>query len=134
MVRQAATDHHHHAHAHIDAHAHVHAHEQYAARTHPEFVVLDIGEDVGALIVHTDAALHGVEVEISPTGADDRRSHKEVLERSLGDRPAFTAVFDGLRAGSYTLWVHDQPRARNVRIEGSAIAQLDWRTATLLAV
>ena len=100
--------------------------ESYAARAHPEFVVLDLGEDVGALIVRADPGMHGVEVEISPTGEDDRRQHKEVLERRAGGRPAFTAVFDGLEAGSYTLWVDGVARARGVAIEGGAIAQLDW--------
>jgi hypothetical protein len=104
-------------------------HVHYADRPHPEFVVLDIGDGVGALIVHADPRLHGVEVEISPAGDDGRRSHKEVLERRLGDRPAFTAVFDGLPAGRYTLWVDDEARARNVSIDDGAIAELDWRSA-----
>jgi hypothetical protein len=101
--------------------------EDYAARRHPEFVAIDIGGDVGALIVQTDAQLHGVEIEISPSGHDRSRTHKQVLERAIDGRPAFTAVFDGLRAGSYTLWVDDAPRARDVKICGAAIAELDWR-------
>ncbi len=101
--------------------------EHYSARKHPEFVVLDIGEDLGALIVHTEREMHGVEVEISPTGDDGRRTHKEVLERSIDGRPAFTAVFDRLEAGSYKLWVENEVRARKVMVEGGAIAELDWR-------
>ena len=107
---------------------HAHMHEQYAARPHPEFVVLELGEDVGALIVHTDAALHGTEVEISPASDDECRSHKDVLERRLGGEPAFTAVFDGLTEGEYTLWVGGRPRARDVRIAGGAVVELDWRS------
>jgi hypothetical protein len=103
------------------------AHVHYAARSHPEFVVLDIGDDVGALIVHADPGLHGVEVEISPAGSDDRRSHKEVLERRMGDQPAYTAVFDGIPRGAYTLWVNDEARARDVVIEAGKISELDWR-------
>lgn len=118
---------HDHSHSHEHPHPHV---EDYAARKHPEFVALDIGGDVGALIIHTDPEMHGVEIEISPAGDDANRSHKQVLERTLGQRPAFTAVFDGLREGRYTLWVDDEPRAREVAIEGSAIAELDWRTST----
>jgi hypothetical protein len=102
--------------------------EDYAARKHPEFVALDIGGDVGALIVHTDPEMHGVEIEISAAGEDEKRTHKQVLERKRDERPAFTAVFDGLRTGRYTLWVDDQPRAREVAIEGSRITELDWRT------
>lgn len=106
---------------------HHHGVENHSARKHPEFVVLEIGEGVGALIVHTDPRMHGTEVEISRAGEDERRSHKEVLERSAGGRPAFTAVFDGLAEGTYTLWVDGVPKARDVRIQGGAVATLDWR-------
>ena len=70
-----------HVHEHGD-HGHEHPAEDYAARPHPEFVVLDIGDDVGALILHTDGDLHGVEVEISPAEDDARRSHKEEIGRA----------------------------------------------------
>ena len=56
----------------------------------------------------------GVEVEISASGEDDRRSHKEVLEREINGRPAYTAVFDNVPAGRYTLWVDDIARERGV--------------------
>jgi hypothetical protein len=104
--------------------------ENHAARRHPEHVVLDIGEDIGALIVHTDGGMLGVEVEISATGQDDRRSHKDVLEREINGRPAYTAVFDKLREGTYTLWVDGVARARDVAISGGAIAELDWSGKT----
>jgi len=101
--------------------------ENHAARSHPEHVVLDIGGELGALIVHTDAAMLGTEIEISRTGEDERRSHKDVLQREINGRPAYTAVFDKVSAGSYTLWVNDEPRARDVAVSGGAIAELDWR-------
>lgn len=110
------------------------SHEHYSARRHPEFVVLEIGSGLGALIVQTDAAMHGAEVEISPEGDDARRAHKEVLERLVGGSPAYTAVFDRLQAGDYTLWVDGVPRARGVTIADGAIAELDWRTGALAPV
>lgn len=112
-----------------DGHNHDHPHHAYSARRHPEFVVLDIGAEKGALILHTDADMHGVEVEISRSEDDRRRSHKEVLERCINGAPAFTAVFDDLTAGAYTLWTEGKPRLRGVTIEGGEIAQLDWRTS-----
>jgi len=124
--QQHGADAHDHVHGEHD-HVHAPAPEQYSARSHPEFVVLEIGEGVGALIVTTPAAMHGSEIEISPTGADDRRQHKEVLERRAGGTAAFTAVFDGLDEGSYTLWVDGEPWQRGVAIAGGVVAQLDWR-------
>jgi hypothetical protein len=101
--------------------------ETYSARKHPEFVVLEIGGDVGALILRTGPDLHGEEIEISRADEDDRRSHKEVLERSIEGEPAFTAVFDGLRTGAYTLWAPGREPVRGVEISGGSITQLDWR-------
>jgi hypothetical protein len=112
--------------AHEGAQGHSHHVEDYAARKHPEFVVLDLGEDLGALIIHTGPELHGVEIEISRDGHDAERTHKQVLERSAGGRPQFTAVFDGLASGVYTLWCDGRAPVRGVKIEGEKIAQLDW--------
>jgi hypothetical protein len=120
-------------HSHSD-HSHGASEERYADRRHPEAVVLDLGEDVGALILHTDADMHGAEVEISATGQDDRRSHKDVLEREINGRPAYTAVFDKLRAGSYTLWVDDVACERDVIVAGGAIAEVDWSAKPLVRV
>jgi hypothetical protein len=107
------------------------SHEPYSARRHPEFVVLEIGEDVGALIIHADASMSGVEIEISRTGHDDHRGHKEVLERRAGAKAAYTAVFDRLAFGTYTLWCGGEARARNVRIVGGQIAELSWPAESL---
>jgi hypothetical protein len=121
-------DHHRHAdgHSHGAGQGHGASEENHAARRHPEPVVLDIGDDLGALIVHTDAAMHGVEVEISASGHDDERTHKDVLEREINGRPAYTAVFDKLSEGTYTLWVDDVARASDVVVTGAAVAELDW--------
>jgi hypothetical protein len=124
-----------HDHGHSHAHAHGHGHESggenRAARRHPEQVVLDIGDDLGALILHADADMVGVEVEISATGRDDERSHKDVLEREINGRPAYTAVFDKVLEGTYALWVDDVARERDVAVIGGAISELDWSTRPL---
>jgi hypothetical protein len=112
---------------HSHAHRESRAAEGYAARPHPETVVLDIGGEYGALIVHADPDLHGVEVEISPAGEDAARQHKQVLERRMNGRPAFTVVFDRIPGGRYSLWVDDEPRAREVAVAAGEITELDWR-------
>jgi hypothetical protein len=102
--------------------------EDHAGRPHPEHVVLELGDDLGALIVYADPELHGSEIEISRQDDDGRRSHKDVLERSLDGRPTYAAVFDLLNQGAYTLWVGDTPRSRGVQVAGGRITELDWRT------
>jgi hypothetical protein len=104
--------------------------EDYAARPHPEHVVLEIGGDFGALIVYADSELHGTEIEISRQDDDSRRSHKDVLERSLDGHPTYAAVFDLLNQGAYTLWVDDTPRSRAVPVTAGRITELDWRTGS----
>jgi hypothetical protein len=119
-------EHHDHDHGGHDAHSHL----RFADRPHPQHVVLDIGGEIGALIVHTDPELLGTEVEISPSGEDERRSHKEVLERTTGGGSEHVLVFDNLLEGSYSLWIGGRAQARDVRISGGEIAELDWRLAT----
>ena len=90
----------------------------------PEHVMLDLGPGVGALVLHTGAALHGMEIEISPTGCDDERSHKQVHERPVAGRPLYGAVFESLPAGEYTLWLDDEPLRRGVAVPESAVTDI----------
>ena len=102
--------------------------ETHSARPHPEHVVLEIGGELGALVVYTDPGLRGKEIEISVCGEDDRRSHKDVLERRRGTTPVFAAVFDRIDEGTYTLWVDGAARARDVVIRGGSVTELDWQS------
>ena len=86
--------------------------------------MLDLGPGVGALVLHTGADLHGVEVEISPAGRDGERSHKQIHERPVNGRPLYGAVFDSLPAGEYTLWLNDQPLRRDVAVSGAVVTDI----------
>lgn len=90
----------------------------------PEHVMLDLGPDAGALVVHTGAEMHGLEIEISPRGRDDERSHKQVHERPVAGRPLYGAVFESLPAGEYTLWLGDRPLRRDVAVAGAAVTDI----------
>jgi hypothetical protein len=89
-----------------------------------EHVMLDLGPGVGALVLHTEAKLHGAEIEISPRGSDDARSHKQVHERPAAGRPLYAAVFDRLPAGEYTLWLGGRPLRREVAVSGAAVTDI----------
>ena len=91
--------------------------EQHTDRVHSENVVLDIGKDIGALVIYTDAELRGREIEASPRGVA-KRVHVEVLERRINGRPVFAAVFPGLRAGDYDIW---EDAANPIRAEAGAL-------------
>jgi hypothetical protein len=124
------------AHEHASAHVHDDAgggeHPSYASRPHPEHVVLELGDELGALIIHTDPDLLGVEVEISPAADDASRTHKEVLERLSAAGSNYVLVFDGVVDGVYSLWIDGRARSRGVRVRGGEIAELDWRADALV--
>jgi hypothetical protein len=101
--------------------------EQHIDRVHPETVVLDIGQDIGALVIYTDAKLRGREIEVGPRGSVAKRVHVEVLERRINDRPVFAAVFPGLRAGDYDIWDNTPNPSGAVTIVGGEVATVDWR-------
>jgi hypothetical protein len=111
------------------AHAgHVHSDPHSANhRPHDEHVVLELGGGLGALIVYTDRTLLHGEIEISPAGADEQRSHKDVLERVVAGRSFYAAVFDRLPEGRYTLWHDGEPHLRDAAVASGEVAELNWR-------
>ena len=98
-------------------------------RPHPEPVVLDIGGNVGALVVYADADLIDTPIELSPTGADNARFHQHVLERPMPEGTSYAAIFDRVAEGTYTLWLHGEPRVRDFMINGAEVTEVDWTTA-----
>jgi hypothetical protein len=93
-------------------------------------IILDIGGDIGALIVYTNEDLLGHEVEVSRAANAARRTHTDVLARRLNGRTVHAAVFAELSAGDYILWKNNQPDDA-VTIAGGAIAEVNWRHLAL---
>lgn len=89
-------------------------------------LVLDIGGDVGALIITTGPDLAEEEIEISP-GVDptERREHNVVHARRDRDAVlAYAAVFPTVSAGDYTVWNHDGTPHAVVTVQGGQVTQL----------
>jgi hypothetical protein len=99
----------------------------YWSRLHTEQVVLDIGDDVGALVLYTPPRLHGREIEVSAMGCDAQRVHTAVLQRQAAGRTMFVAVYPELRAGSYRIWSDDPSLCSQVTITPGMVAEVDWR-------
>lgn len=113
-----------HDHSHEGAHhSHDHSHNHVAGQGP---TVLDIGDDVGALVLYTSVELVGAEIEISPDGEPDRRRHVAVHPRQYPGGTAYAAVYYGLEAGSYQLWAADSSVALTVAIEGNSITEAMW--------
>jgi hypothetical protein len=104
--------------------------ENHVRRVHTEDAVLNIGGDVGALILYTGPEYLEAEVEISPIGDDQARVHTAIHERRAGDRTVYAGIYPELRAGTYRVWVDDPTLPDRVTIVGGEVAQLDWRGKT----
>ena len=90
-------------------------------------VVLDVGPGVGALVLHTPAALDGQEIEISPRDlAAARRTHSQVRKRHTAGEVQYAAVYPGLSAGDYTIWKDATTPAGTVTIESGRVTSYRW--------
>lgn len=102
--------------------------EQYVDRVHTEAAVLDIGDDIGALIIYTSGELRGRQIDVSPKGNDWLKVHTDVLERKANGRTIFAALFLSLPTGDYTIWSNP---TNEVTIVGGQVAEVDWRNSDM---
>jgi hypothetical protein len=115
------------SHAHEHPHDHAHRPEPANQRAGQGPPVLDIGGDIGALVLYTPDDLIGREIDISPVAEPDRRTHTEVLARTIGGQTISVAVYMALREGRYHLWDDAPGRANELTIRGGEVTELDWR-------
>ncbi len=109
-------------------------HHHHPARLQTEEAVLDIGGDIGALILYTDPEDRGREIEVSPIAADGEvagpRTHTAIHERLVGARTVFAGLYPQLRAGTYRLWADRAGAVDTVTIVGGQVSEVDWRTGS----
>jgi hypothetical protein len=101
-------------------------------------VMLDIGGDIGALVVQMPREMIGVEIEIRPAGWDRGTSahthhpHVAVVERPAPGGPVPSLVFGELKEGTYQLHhkVADERAADEVlataTVRGNAVTEMAW--------
>ena len=101
--------------------------EPAAGPSDPGTVIMELGADVGALVLYTPAALNGREIEISrddDPGAP--RTHSQVRPRHLATVTRYAAVYPGLRAGRYTIWRDELSPAASATITGGQVTSCRW--------
>jgi len=93
-------------------------------------VLLDIGEDVGAVVLAMPAELAGLEVEARPVPARPGHAHLPhvaVLGRPVAGRIRYSAVFAELAEGDYELYLRPAgPVALTVSVRGGEVTEADW--------
>ncbi len=101
--------------------------EPAAGPSGPGTVVMDVGGDIGALILYTPAAMDGREIEISRDGQPGaRRTHAQVRARQPPAGIRYAAVYPGLPAGAYTIWDEQDHPAAWVTITGGEVTSCGW--------
>jgi hypothetical protein len=135
----------------VDAHHHGHRHgdgspdhQHHGASTEAPYVddgptsgpsealVLDIGGDIGALILHASEACLGTEIDLAPVGMPQSHlMHTMVRRRRAVDREFIAGVYPELVAGDYVLWGTDGAPLGTVTITGGRVSEFhagDCRT------
>lgn len=92
----------------------------------PDALVLDIGGDVGALILYADDALVGAEIDLTPEGvAGHPATHTAIRRRRATAQDVVCGVYPHLTAGRYTVWGLDHRPVAVVDIIGGRVGELD---------
>jgi hypothetical protein len=66
-------------------------------------VILDIGDGVGALVLHTSREWLDHEIDLEPDDPSLAHTHSAVRERLSPDGSTYAAVYPQLREGGYTI-------------------------------
>lgn len=89
-----------------------------------EALVLDIGDDVGALILFADESCLGQEIDITAAGAPrSHHTHTMIRRRRAVGREFIAGVYPELHAGTYTLWGVDGDELGEVTIVGGQVTE-----------
>jgi len=115
-----------HPHSHPESAPEPAAHAPLPPPSHEGSVVLDIGGDIGALIIHTGPEQDGLEIEVSPLGEDQQRTHAAVRPRELVDRTVYCALITPLTAGGYTVWRDPDTAAGTVSVPAGGVGEHHW--------
>lgn len=114
-----------HGHGHGQDDRHGHGLENY--HVHGGAPVLDIGGDIGALVVTMDREALGTELHLRSEHEPARSVHTGVWERDHGSQRVVTAVFVELVEGAYQVLDSVGAAVRRVEIEGGRLTTIDLR-------
>ena len=119
----------------VTEHRHPHSHpvEQANAFAGQGAVLLDIGGDIGALVVMMPQTMEGTEIEIRPIGdaAGSAPTHVGVVARPGQHGRVPSIVFPELPEGDYELYERPAgPVTFTATIRGGEVASAVWPQAT----
>ena len=89
--------------------------------------LLDIGGELGALVVYLPAPPPSGELEACPAGRPDERFHTGVHDLVVPAGTVPVAVFPEVAAGAYELLDDDGGPMAAVRVTGGQVSEVDLR-------
>lgn len=103
-------------------------------------VLLDIGDDIGAVVVSMPASTEGLEVGIRPAGATadppndhgdhhphGAHPHVAVVARPTGAGLSYALVYPAVREGEHELFpLPDGPVVLTVAVAGGTVTRATW--------
>jgi hypothetical protein len=92
----------------------------------PDSLVLDIGGDVGALVLYADQSCLGQEVDLTPLGAPrSNHLHTLIRRRRAPVGEMIVGVYPEVPAGTHTIWGLDGEEVGTVVVKGGEVTQFD---------
>ena len=89
-------------------------------------VMLTVGGNVGALIIHTDDRWHGYEIEVSRAETPGKRTHAAVRARHVHGETVYCAVLDALPEGAYLIWQDTAEPLTRLEVRGGSVTEYPW--------
>lgn len=116
------------SHEHVDSHVHATGHTHAVAPVEPSrAVMINVGSDTGALVLHSSAERAGIEVHVYPMSDPSRRTHVWVLPREGRDGVVYAAIFPSLAIGDWAVLNEDGSVAMVVAVPPNKVTQAEWR-------
>jgi hypothetical protein len=121
-VNNTIEEHHHPHHHHVSAEApYV---DEGPSDGPADALVLDIGGNVGALVLYSEEACLGLEIDLTPAGAPrSHHMHTMIRRRRAVDREFIAGVYPELVEGLYTVWGIDDRPLGEVTIVGGQVSE-----------
>jgi hypothetical protein len=119
-VHDTLEEHHHHVHVSAEA-----PYVDEGPMAGPaDALVLDIGGNVGALVLYSDEVCLGLEIDLTPAGAPrSHHMHTMIRRRRAVDREFIAGVYPELVEGTYTVWGVDDRPLGEVSIVGGRVSE-----------
>lgn len=94
-------------------------------------LLMDIGADLGALVVYAPARLSGQEIEVVPVGwAGGHPRHNVVRPRRVAGRVVHAAVFPDLAPGDYRPYGGWTASDRRLTVTAGRVLETTWQAPT----